>query len=76
MGRLSKTARASLGQRGEKGQVRVCPECEAELVPTKVMGGTGIAKGMYWITDKETCGKQGCMYELTPESLQRQRSAG
>ncbi len=74
MGRLSKTARASLGQRGEKGQVRVCPECGAELVPTKVMGGPGIAKGMYWVSDSG--GKKGCICDLTPESLQRQRSSG
>lgn len=47
--KLSKTARASLGQRGERGSTKVCPECGGEMVATKVVKSPSMPGGMYWI---------------------------
>ncbi|HSR49786.1 MAG TPA: hypothetical protein VLV83_03100 [Acidobacteriota bacterium] len=54
MSKLSKTARASLGQRGAKGSARLCPKCGEELVATKVMRVAGVSSGgMFWVCQKD-----------------------
>ncbi len=47
--KISKTARASLGQRGSAGAAKQCPECGSEMVATKVIKSVGQPGGMYWI---------------------------
>ncbi len=51
--KLSKTARASLGRRGERGSARLCPKCGNELTPAKVVRSANYAGGMYWICDQD-----------------------
>jgi hypothetical protein len=50
--KLSKTARASLGEKmAHKG--RLCPSCGAGMVATKVMRYRQTPGGMYWICPKD-----------------------
>ena len=51
MSKLSKTARASLGQRGHRGTKPVCPECGKELTATKVVRVPGHRGGMFWVCE-------------------------
>lgn len=51
--KISKTARASMGQRGGAGATRSCPECGSELVATKVVRSAGQPGGMFWICHKD-----------------------
>ena len=51
MSKLSKTARASLGLKGQKGSAPLCPECGKELTATKVLQVTGHKGGMYWVCE-------------------------
>lgn len=53
MKKISKTARASLGQRGERGTARICPKCGEHLVATKIMRVAGFSGGMYWVCEKD-----------------------
>ncbi len=47
--KISKTARASLGQKGAAGEGRACPECGTQMVATRVVKSAGRPGGMYWI---------------------------
>ena len=51
--KISKTARASMGQRGVAGASRSCPECGTPLVATKVVRSAGQPGGMFWICHKD-----------------------
>lgn len=51
--KISKTARASLGQRGEAGAGRTCPECGSQMVATRVVRSAKQPGGMYWVCQKD-----------------------
>ncbi|MBI4444512.1 MAG: hypothetical protein HY645_01280 [Acidobacteria bacterium] len=51
--KISKTARASLGQRGSAGATRSCPNCGTALVATKVIRSAGQPGGMFWVCTKD-----------------------
>jgi predicted RNA-binding Zn-ribbon protein involved in translation (DUF1610 family) len=51
--KISKTARASLGQKGNAGASRPCPNCGSAMVATKVMRTVGQPGGMYWVCQKD-----------------------
>lgn len=51
--KISKTARASLGQRGEAGAARMCPECGSQMVATRVVRSAGQPGGMFWVCQKD-----------------------
>jgi len=51
--KISKTARASLGQKGTAGASRLCPSCGQNLVATKVIRSAGQPGGMYWVCQKD-----------------------
>lgn len=51
--KISKTARASLGQRGASGAAKVCPQCGETMVATKVVRSSGNPGGMYWVCYKD-----------------------
>lgn len=51
--KISKTARASLMQRGEAGAAKVCPECGTEMVATRVVRSAGQSGGMFWVCHKD-----------------------
>jgi len=51
--KISKTARASLGQKGTAGADRSCPQCGTAMVATKVIRAAGQPGGMYWICQKD-----------------------
>ena len=51
--KISKTARASLGQRGARGGVQSCPTCGEEMVATKIVRSSGNPSGMYWVCYKD-----------------------
>ena len=46
---LSKTAKASLGIKGNSGGARACPQCGSDMVPTRVIRSADQAGGMYWV---------------------------
>jgi len=50
--KISKTARASLGDKGETHS-HACPQCGTSMVATKVMKYRDIPGGMYWICPKD-----------------------
>jgi hypothetical protein len=50
--KLSKTARASLGDRG-LSYAKPCPTCGAGMVATKVVKYRQMPGGMYWICAKD-----------------------
>jgi hypothetical protein len=50
--KISKTARASLGDKGET-HAHMCPQCGAAMVATKVIKYRDIPGGMYWICQKD-----------------------
>ncbi|MBN1568881.1 MAG: hypothetical protein JXA73_13615 [Acidobacteria bacterium] len=50
--KLSKTARASLGDKGET-HAHICPQCGTSMVATKVMKYREMPGGMYWICPKD-----------------------
>jgi len=52
-GKLSKTARASLGKGKGPETNRLCPECETPMVATKVIKSAGMSGGMYWVCPKD-----------------------
>lgn len=54
-GKLSKTARASLGGKDKNigGMVRECPQCETPMVATKVIKSARMPGGMYWVCPKD-----------------------
>lgn len=52
-GKLSKTARASLGQRGLAGGGMMCPKCSAPMVATKIVRSHLGPGGMYWVCQKD-----------------------
>ncbi len=51
--KISKTARASLGQRGAAGLAKSCPQCGTPMVATKVVKSAGRPGGMYWVCQKD-----------------------
>jgi hypothetical protein len=51
--KISKTARASLGQRGASGSVRPCPRCGDPMVATRVIRSSVQPGGMYWVCQKD-----------------------
>lgn len=51
--KISKTARASLGVKGTAGTGRVCPQCGAAMVATRVVRSAGRPGGMYWVCQKD-----------------------
>jgi hypothetical protein len=52
-GKLSKTARASLGKDRSMAFERPCPQCETPMVATKVIKSAGMPGGMYWVCPKD-----------------------
>ncbi len=50
--KISKTARASLGDKGET-HAHTCPQCGGAMVATKVMKCRETSGGMYWICPKD-----------------------
>jgi hypothetical protein len=51
--KISKTARASLGQKGLAGIGRNCPQCGSAMVATKVIRSAFSPGGMYWVCQKD-----------------------
>ena len=51
--KLSKTARASLGQKGSAGNSRVCPQCGTPMIATRVIRSAAQPGGMYWVCQKD-----------------------
>ena len=51
-GKLSKTARASLGKDKSTIFERLCPQCESPMVATKVIKSARMPGGMYWVCPK------------------------
>ena len=49
--KISKTARASMGDKGVSG-VRSCPQCGQVMAVTKVMKSEMNPGGMFWICPK------------------------
>ena len=49
--KISKTARASLGEKGVSG-IRACPQCGTNMVATKVIKTAAVPGGMYWVCPK------------------------
>jgi len=52
-GKLSKTARASLGKGQGVSLAKPCPECETPMVATKVIKSARMPGGMYWVCPKD-----------------------
>lgn len=52
-GKLSKTARASIGKDRSSAFVKACPQCESPMVATRVIKTTRMPGGMYWICPKD-----------------------
>lgn len=52
-GKLSKTARASLGKDRSSVFVKQCPQCESAMVATRVIKSARMPGGMYWICPKD-----------------------
>ncbi len=52
-GKLSKTARSSLGKSKAAGEAKVCPQCETPMVATKVIKSARMPGGMYWVCPKD-----------------------
>jgi hypothetical protein len=50
--KLSKTARASLGDKGHRHEQN-CPQCGTAMVATKVMKYRDMPGGMYWVCPKD-----------------------
>lgn len=51
--KISKTARASLGQKGSAGAARTCPHCGTAMVATRVVRFAGQPGGMFWVCYKD-----------------------
>ncbi len=51
-GRLSKTARASIGK-GRHTHLKNCPKCNQPMTPLKVMKFLNYKGGMYWVCEKD-----------------------
>ena len=51
--KLSKTARASLLQKGAAGNTRTCPQCGTPMVATRVVRSSFSPGGMYWVCQKD-----------------------
>lgn len=52
-GKLSKTARASLGKDRSSAFSKPCPQCETPMVATKVIKSARKPGGMYWVCPKD-----------------------
>jgi hypothetical protein len=52
-GKLSKTARASLGNKNRTGFIKACPQCETPMIATKVIKSARMPGGMYWVCPKD-----------------------
>lgn len=52
-GKLSKTARASLGKDKNAAFSKTCPQCESPMVATKVIKSARMPGGMYWVCPKD-----------------------
>ncbi|HSW39070.1 MAG TPA: hypothetical protein VLL97_06220 [Acidobacteriota bacterium] len=50
--KLSKTARASLGNKKES-QSLACPQCGASMIATKVIKYRDMPGGMFWVCPKD-----------------------
>jgi hypothetical protein len=50
--KLSKTARASLGDKGFRYE-HPCPSCGSSMVATRVMKYRDVPGGMYWVCPKD-----------------------
>ncbi len=52
-GKLSKTARASLGKDRVGGSLKPCPQCDTPMIATKVIKSARMPGGMYWVCPKD-----------------------
>lgn len=53
-GKLSKTARASLGKdKNAMDGGKACPQCATAMVATRVIKSAGMPGGMYWVCPKD-----------------------
>ena len=52
-GKLSKTARASLGKDKSSAFQKPCPQCESPMVATRVIKSVRMPGGMYWVCPKD-----------------------
>ena len=52
-GKLSKTARASIGKDKSGAFIKACPQCATSMVATKVIKSAGMPGGMYWVCPKD-----------------------
>ena len=52
-GKLSKTARASIGKDKGSAFERSCPQCETPMVATLVVKSGRVPGGMYWVCPKD-----------------------
>jgi hypothetical protein len=50
--KLSKTARASMGDKGAKYE-HMCPQCNTVMVATKIIKYRDMPGGMFWICPKD-----------------------
>ena len=50
--KMSKTARASLGNKSE-AYAQACPQCRTAMVATKVIKYAGMPGGMFWVCPKD-----------------------
>ena len=51
--KISKTARASMGDKGKEGSGKICPTCSTAMVATKFIKGEDRPGGMYWVCPKD-----------------------
>jgi hypothetical protein len=51
--KISKTARASLGDKAGEGGEKLCPSCGTAMVATKVIKSEDRPGGMYWVCPKD-----------------------
>ncbi len=53
VGKMSKTARSSLGKDKGGAFLKSCPQCETPMVATKVIKSARMPGGMYWVCPKD-----------------------
>ena len=51
--KISKTARASLGDKGNQFTGKHCPGCGTAMVATKLIKSEERSGGMYWVCPKD-----------------------
>ena len=50
--KISKTARASLGEKAARYE-KTCPTCSTPMIATRVVKFLGTPGGMYWVCPKD-----------------------